>query len=521
MEHSKSGIFSPLEFLIFTAVVVGVFLFPSIAPSEAAAQEKIVYSISNETGDDSTLFTINPDGSEQTELFSFRNHPRLPKGTITHPRLSDDGKQIYFNSDNAHVYTPARNNIFRVGSDGSGWEQITPGPVSGKWDQPCPCGSVTGSVKRSNGEPYGNSPVFLEGMGLVHSGADGSFRYDSVPEGLRWIVAYRPDDSTVFEAMTVLVTAGLNSDIALVPDSDLRMNFETPIAHGGRIHHVLWPGTLRWTDDEGAVFHDLYTAGGNCTGVPEVDGYDVAPSSGRLAVADYQEGCETNRGIYITGRDGNGPQLLVDMKADRQYCGVQELFWSKDESKIAVKICYNWATCLAVYDAGTGDLKGSACFDPGLSLYNVALHGFSPDGTRLLFSTWSGQTSNGELSLIGVNSDGSLDTTVGVTLLSGVNLSGATWGELSEPDPQSVPAAPVLSVDKNAQTVTVSWSSVAGADGYVLFAAPMDLSTLLEMPMGTETSISVRNWEEPAFYVAVRAKNPAGLSEYSNLGVVP
>lgn len=504
-------------------VAAYLLLSCSLFSGSAASSEKIIYSVFNQTGDDAVLFTMNPDATDQQQLFSFENHPRHNQGSIKDLSISPDGRYIYFISDNSYVYTPARNNIFRISSDGTQWQQITPGPNSGIWDQSCPCGTVQGYVLQSTGTPYANCPVYLEGKGMVYSGSDGSFVFDNVPPGVRWITAYRPDNSSVFESLSINVEAGLTTDAQLTPYSDYRMNFELPRVYNNRIYHIFWPKTLQWSDHEGIDFHTQYEATGSCTSIPDVDGFDISPDSGKIIISDFEEGCTTNRGIYITDEQSNTPQLLVDMKSDWNYCGVQELFWSPDETMVAAKGCYNWATCLMLFDSATGSVTGSACFDQSLelSMYNVTLHGFSPDGKWILFSNWTGETTNGELSKIGVSEDGALDTDNGVTLLAGVSLAGAVWGELSANLPDTTPAAPHLKVEKTNSAVTISWSAVSAAETYTLYAAPLDLSTVFDLPMGSLTSLTLENWHSPSLYIAVRAQGRNGWSDYSNLEQVP
>jgi len=341
---------------------------------------------------------------------------------------------VYFSSDNCYVYTPARRNVFRIASDGSWVEQITPGPASGLWGLPGPYGTISGRVSKADGSAWSSCPVFLEGVGMQYSNGEGLFSFAQVPAGPRWIVAYRPGHS-VHEAKSVQVDPGGQLRVDLTPDSDSRANFERPVEFGGRIYHTLWPNSIRWTDVDGATATAVYAAGGAGVGIVDVDGYDVGPVSGRLAIMDYQTGCPTNRGLYIADKDGSAPQLLVDLKQDFNWGGAGEVFWSPDETKLAFKAQYAQYVYYVVVDASSGALLGSVGFaDSNYTIFNAALHGWSPDGGWLLFSYWPpNQPSSHTLAKVRVSAGGAIDGNSTVQLMTGVVVSGATWGRLGPP----------------------------------------------------------------------------------------
>ena len=80
------------------------------------------------------------------------------------------------------------------------------------------------------------------------------------------------------------------------------------------------------------------------------------------------------------------------------------------------------------------------------------------------------------------------------------------------------PDAPSFTVTTQDLSVTLSWNSVSGADGYTLFYAPYpDADTIYSADMGTETTISFSLWNGAAFYVAVQAYNSDGNSGFSNI----
>jgi hypothetical protein len=64
-------------------------------------------------------------------------------------------------------------------------------------------------------------------------------------------------------------------------------------------------------------------------------------------------------------------------------------------------------------------------------MYNVSLHGWSPDGRWLLYSAWINDPNTGLLARLPVNSDGSLNPAGAVALLSNTHISAATWGRLN------------------------------------------------------------------------------------------
>ena len=403
-------------------------------------QEKILVAVgASGSVPDSTLYTLNPDGSGQARLFDFHAHPKDATGGIWSPRIGPGGGAVYFASDNAYLYTPASRNLFRIAADGGWWEQLTPGPNSGRWNQPCPCGVVEGIVRDGYGDPWAGRPVFLEGKDMVYSGADGRFRFDNVPTGTRWLLAYRSLGEDVFDALVVSVMAGITTQATLSPDTDYRMEFDRPVPYGDRIYHVLSPHKIQWTRVGFTMPVEVYVNTGACTGIPDIDGFDVAPTSGRLAIVNYQEGCGTgdteHQGIYLADKDGNNRQLLVNMMSDYNWCGAGEIFWSPDESRLAAKACYKqgyqWYTYLVVFDASNGATLGAVYFPQEYAMSNVSLHGWSPDSHWLLTSSWLNDPGTGSLAKLPVNSDGSLNPAGAVALLSNTHISGATWGRLN------------------------------------------------------------------------------------------
>ncbi len=85
---------------------------------------------------------------------------------------------------------------------------------------------------------------------------------------------------------------------------------------------------------------------------------------------------------------------------------------------------------------------------------------------------------------------------------------------------RSTLAAPTLTVTTSGTTVSLSWTSVSGATGYILFYAPYPYTgtgSIVSVDMGTQTGISVNLWVRAAFYVAVQAYDSVKSSGYSNI----
>ena len=437
---------------------------PALAEGGATAVtgEKILVSLSNDTvtwGDD-TLYAINPsDGSGQTKIFDFHNNPNnspLSTGQVFAPRVSANGKQIYFHSEFAYIYTPSRRNVFWIGSDGNTMDQVTPGEKSGMWGQ-SGNSTVSGQVRKGNGDGWGGAPVYLEGMNMVYADASGYFSFNNVPPGVRWLVAYKPGDLP-FDSTPVNVVSNLNNTgLSLTPGSSWRASFQYPVLYGNRIYYNT--GVVKWTDTDFAGEHAVYTSPADaCTGIPDADAFDVGKVSGKIVVYDYQEGCgvgnNNHNGIYTVDKDGNNKQPLLDILNANNWNDVlqPEIFWSPDESKIAFKANYNYNNdpfnaqdVLVVINAADGSILGSAF--SGASNVQLTLHGWNPAGDWLLFSRYT-DVAQKNLSKLQVAANGSIDVNTLADLMTGQPISGATWGTLV--DPNSPPPSPSLSVNYSA-----------------------------------------------------------------------
>jgi uncharacterized protein (TIGR02145 family) len=81
-----------------------------------------------------------------------------------------------------------------------------------------------------------------------------------------------------------------------------------------------------------------------------------------------------------------------------------------------------------------------------------------------------------------------------------------------------VPSAPILTATTSGLAVSLSWSAVAGATGYILYYAPYPAATTIgSADMGSQTSFSTTLPNGSAYYIAIKAYNSSGSSEYSNI----
>lgn len=444
--------------------------------------------------------------------------------------MGPKGQYIHFNSDNAFLWTPSRANLFRIRSDGTGRDQITPDAASGMWNVACnPCGRVEGKIEDAAGRPYGNAPVFIEGLQMKNAQADGSFRFDFIPAGVRFAVGYRSADASVFDALPLTIAGNVTTNVQLVPNRSGRDNYEYPALFGDRIYFKAWPDRVRWTGFDATTMTTVYQVTQNlCTGIPDVDGFDVGPKTGKLAVMDHQTGCTGHAGLYVTDKDGSSPPQLLANFRDGDWCGAQDVFWSPDETMLAVTACrvwsYQWYYGIVIVDAASAAILGQAWAttpnDP--NFVNFRLHGSSPDGRWLLYSLWKTSMSPAKTSLVKIKVDraesnhlvsSATGRPVEVTLLADQPLSGATWGSLNTP-PR--PPAPVLTAAVGglaAGNVDIRWSSVPGAAGYWLYYADYPLARSIgRMDVKSITGGKVTLASGVKLYLAVLPYTAAGTA---------
>ena len=83
---------------------------------------------------------------------------------------------------------------------------------------------------------------------------------------------------------------------------------------------------------------------------------------------------------------------------------------------------------------------------------------------------------------------------------------------------------PELTVTTEGNTVTLSWSQVAGADGYILYYAPFEpnpyrfyLTGIYSWNLGHINTLSVELWSGAAYCVLIQAYGSGGFSNFSNV----
>lgn len=87
-----------------------------------------------------------------------------------------------------------------------------------------------------------------------------------------------------------------------------------------------------------------------------------------------------------------------------------------------------------------------------------------------------------------------------------------------------IPPAPVLAVQNDQNTVTLSWSSSAAVDGYEIFYAPYPTALpVRSCDIGNKTTVAATLSSQQAYYVAIRARNGVCHGDFSNIGhfVIP
>lgn len=87
----------------------------------------------------------------------------------------------------------------------------------------------------------------------------------------------------------------------------------------------------------------------------------------------------------------------------------------------------------------------------------------------------------------------------------------------------AVPAAPTVSYSAAGLSLTVAWTPVSGATGYMLVYAPypwmpwMTMDDIGYIEMGAATDYSIYLWEGASYYVAALAYDAQGRSDFSNI----
>ena len=79
---------------------------------------------------------------------------------------------------------------------------------------------------------------------------------------------------------------------------------------------------------------------------------------------------------------------------------------------------------------------------------------------------------------------------------------------------------PYITLSVSGMTAEVSWEPVPGATGYTLYYAPYPYAgenTIGSLELGAEPGFSAELWPGAAYYVAVKARDGQGQSNYSNV----
>ncbi len=79
---------------------------------------------------------------------------------------------------------------------------------------------------------------------------------------------------------------------------------------------------------------------------------------------------------------------------------------------------------------------------------------------------------------------------------------------------------PTISLSVSGETISLNWSTVAGATGYRLSYAPYPYTgpqSIVSIDLGNVTSFSYELWKGASFYVTVQSYNAGGSSSYSNI----
>ncbi len=79
------------------------------------------------------------------------------------------------------------------------------------------------------------------------------------------------------------------------------------------------------------------------------------------------------------------------------------------------------------------------------------------------------------------------------------------------------PTPPVIAAEVNGQNINITWNQVPWANRYILFYAPEDISYINTINLENRKEFSTKLWDGAAFFVAVKACNNAGCSDFSDI----
>jgi len=406
----------------------------SLLFSLVSAEEKIAYTLNDNAQRTGAIYTMQTDASNRVRIFDFTHAPKDKEGYIV-DLWAYEGK-LYFSSNNNYFYGPSRDNLFRIVPPSQHYEKMTPGEYSGIWGSGT--ATVTGSVERSNGDPYIGTPVFLEGKGMVYTDSTGEFEFQNVASGEYWLTAYR-DSSDTHQSLYIHTADNLISGPwKMVPNTGDRWSCESPRVYQNRLYYLYSyyiNSEIKYTDFQGTVPHTTVlhyqSAAPQCDA--DFDAYDVGKQSGNLLFIQYKQG-PTCGGIYRADKDGKNITQLVDMTQwstlNDSPASERQIFWNSEETLFAMSVSihnpndYQDYGGILVFDA-SGTLLSQVY---GPASYEMVLYGWDSHNQWLLYALYPNNDSTKKtLGKIAVDSAGIIDTNSATTLLQNVDIGGASW----------------------------------------------------------------------------------------------
>lgn len=148
-------------------------------------------------------------------------------------------------------------------------------------------------------------------------------------------------------------------------------------------------------------------------------------------------------------------------------------------------------------------------------------------GSQLSFTS-NYQEDGGTTSSTGIInfSDATASGTASFTFTRGNTVCGGSTvfdgklvvGDIEATPKASPPGTPIVAAGVNTTNLTVNWSSLPSATGYMLYYAPFpDASPVSSLNVGNQLSMSAELPAGSAFYIAVRAYNEKGEGSFSNV----
>lgn len=402
------------------------------------AEEKICVSIANGTIDHK-LILINPDGTNEQDVFSWAGKPVDTASTLFELSPSTISNQVLVRSDYAWNFTPYENNIFSISVDSTQqFDQHTPGPNSGKWNLPGPYGTLKGKVTDDGGLGIVGAQIFVEGVEKwVYSDALGEYKVNNVPLGSRWAACQTLNlGEPVRDWKMISVVANQELEIDFKPNLVTWMSNYSPCRYQNRIYYLhgrVKAGYIDLLGDK-ATFHEIYTPSdlGSC--IMPLKWMNIRQNDGRVIIVDWAT-CSTSNGIHICDMDG-GNIRKIDFKA-AGYVAMDRAFWHPTNPDIFLA-SFTFAPQTGGMYVGFGTYNISQptaqlvdyiyINDTSYNHGNVELCGFSPQGNYILYSYYKSDSSKVTLAKFPVDSTGDFPSNGTETIiLSDRAVRGATW----------------------------------------------------------------------------------------------